>query len=960
MDDSAEAIIATGIRVFPEGVDNFASTKEVSRNEQRRTARSMRRQIRRRGKRKAQLREALVSCGLFPADPAEQQRLYASDPYELRARALSEALQPHEIGRVLLHLNQRRGFQSMSKRKPKDKETSDMLAEISELAGAINKAGGTLGEFLHAKTRAFNHCKRIEEDHVRSRHTRRAMLVEEFVAICDAQRGFGNELLTEPLCYGEFGREASLAKLVRKPIPRHDPRRRGASDLGYFGLFGLIFFHRPMYWPRSIVGLCELEPKQKRCARGHRLAQRFRLLQEVNNLRYIDPDARVERTLDPDQRALLLEHLATRKEATFDQLRKRLGFDESVRFNMERGKRPKLTGMITDWAVAKAMGKQWHDRDEAEKNGIVEILLQADTDPDAAAGELIEQFAFTGAQADTLLSVELQAGYSGLSLKAIRKLLPHLEAGLPYMANDESNSALHAAGYLRRDELQRRIFDRLPMPERMAECKIGDIPNPVVKRALVELRKVVNAIIREYGKPDAIHVEMARSAQLGGERRKEYIKAMRDREARRDRAADELRKHRLSVNGDAITRYLLWERQATKCMYCGRTISLTQLFGGDADVDHVLPESQSLDDSQGNKVVCHRRCNADKGQRTVHQWLAASEPERYERICQQALSLLRKKLLPYGTYKRLLQKNVDLEDFTKRQLVDTGYIARATVEYLHCLFDADHAVLGLKGQYTAKLRHQWGLETILAELPDSPAWQEQGKLRPGQKNRADHRHHAIDAIVLALTNRSRLQELARHRRLGCPDGIDRRTGEVLEVSPPWDRFRQSVVEAVRAVNVSHRVRRRVAGGLHEDTFYGPVYDKAGQRVEGRFVVRKPLADLSPNEIPLIRDKGVRRVVEARLADAGLETGRGRKLDRTTYREAVAGLTMPSGVPIRKVRVYRSDLTIRPIREGTPNEAWVKPGSNHHLCIFQWQDNGETKREAVFVSRLEAARRVRAA
>ena len=94
-----------------------------------------------------------------------------------------------------------------------------------------------------------------------------------------------------------------------------------------------------------MVGLCELEPKQKRCPRSDRRYHRFRLLQEVNNLRYIDPDTHTERTLTEDQRKLLLDKLNRTKDMTFDQIRKALGFLESVKFNLERGKRSKIQGV---------------------------------------------------------------------------------------------------------------------------------------------------------------------------------------------------------------------------------------------------------------------------------------------------------------------------------------------------------------------------------------------------------------------------------------------------------------------------------------------------------------------------------------------------------------------------------------------------------------------------------------
>src|SRR5207244_13331390 len=80
--------------------------------------------------------------------------------------------------------------------------------------------------------------------------------------------------------------------------------------------------------------------------------------------------------------------------------------------------------------------------------------------------------------------------------------------------------------------------------------------------------------------------------------------------------------------------------------------------------------------------------------------------------------------------------------------------------------------------------------------------------------------------------------------------------------------------------------------------------------------------------------------------------------------AIAGLCMASGVPIRKVRLLKKDETIRAARAGRPDETWVKSGSTHHVCIFEWAEpdpKGKPKeaRDAVFLSMLEAKRRVKA-
>jgi CRISPR-associated endonuclease Csn1 len=346
--------------------------------------------------------------------------------------------------------------------------------------------------------------------------------------------------------------------------------------------------------------------------------------------------------------------------------------------------------------------------------------------------------------------------------------------------------------------------------------------------------------------------------------------------------------------------------------------------------------------------------NAHKGDCTPYEWLAHARAQQYEEVCQRAAKLMRDGRIPYAKYRRFLQKELKLDDFIERQLNDTRYIARVTAEYVRCLFDADHYVLGVKGQLTAELRHQWGIENLLAELPDSPAWQEQNDLRPGEKNRADHRHHAIDAVVIALTDRRRLGQLSRLRMRGGTDV----TGEL--VLDPWLAFRQDLKDAARQIKVSHRAERKVSGRLHEDKPYGPT-ERPGFWVKRKPVEGEPSQILSPNEIENVRDPGIRRIIIARLRELGVEFGRGAKknIDAKVWRQALANLAMPSGVPIKRVRVVKPELTIRPIREGTPNVAYVKPGKTHHLCIFEFQEKGKTKYEPVFVTMLEAVARVKA-
>lgn len=206
-------------------------------------------------------------------------------------------------------------------------------------------------------------------------------------------------------------------------------------------------------------------------------------------------------------------------------------------------------------------------------------------DPRLSDAELLERlisgFSLDEETATKLMSVDLPAGYANVSLKAIQRLLPHLEKGLRYMAeSDPASSALHAAGYLRRDELARRLFDRLPSLQQIRSGPLSDLANPVVKAALYEVRKVVNAILREHGKIYAIHVELARELKMNEKKRHEYNSDMREREAERAAAADFLRENGVKLSRDAIIRYQLWQQQAERCVYSGKSISFSQLFGG--------------------------------------------------------------------------------------------------------------------------------------------------------------------------------------------------------------------------------------------------------------------------------------------------------------------------------------------------------------------------------------------
>jgi CRISPR-associated endonuclease Csn1 len=933
VDTESQQIVGAGVRIFPEGVNRDTKMLEKPKNQERRTARGMRRQIARRARRKQLVRAALVEAGWWTENDGFTP---TRDPLELRTRGLDQRLSLAEFGQALLHLAQRRGFLSNRKTDHGDeKEKSEILAEISTLQNDIEASGArTLGEYLHRLKTTAENPLRVK---VRGRHTRRAMYLMEFEALWAKQSEFHPELAEQSLKYGTQGQRI----YPQQPEPLKN-KRSGNTRLKQYGFHGLLFFQRALYWPKSTVGRCELEPRQPRCERGDRMAQRYRLLNEVGNLRVI-PWKQDSRELNPEERRVLLDYLAERKEATFVQLKDQIELSDKDVFNLEAGGRTKLVGMPIDHAMSqkKLWGKDWKKLPDDLRNSIIRILI--DESEDVIRTMAVESWGCSHETAERLAAFDpavLVPGHASLSRRAIEKLLPHLEAGLPLVSKDGTKSALAAAGYLRPDQRQFKPLRQLPLPT-------SNITNPLVRQALVEVRKVVNGVIREWGMPTSIHVELAREVQGSALQRKERSLQMRDREKRRDDAANKIRQLGYSVTREAIERYLLWCEQAEICLYSGRPISPQQLFGGEVQIDHILPYSHSLDNSLMNKAVVFQSENSAKGNQTVWQWLGKTDPTRYDEI------LLRGRKLPHEVRHRklakLLTQEVRIDDFLNRQLTDTAYTTTQVLSLLRRLENVD--VVAVKGQLTADLRHMWGLDTILRD----------DGLR--LKNRDDHRHHAVDALVIALTDRSRLQQLARVRFSAQP---------VLD--PPWMGFRNDAEDAINRINVSHRPRKRVSGPLHEETVYGRAIptdptigqlsvDTARPNAVAEFVYRKALEDLKGNMIKEIRDLSVRKAVEQRLRAHGLDPATTKDIPKEVWKEPLY-LSPQGRAPssksaiIKRIRLVKRDETIRAVGS---KSGCVKPGNTHHIAIFELADSktNKTRRVMASVTLLEAARRITA-
>lgn len=941
--------IDSGVRVFPAALDAFNSTKEKHPNQDRRISRGMRRRIRRKAERKKAVSQALTTLGWKPTEVHALEDWLAIDVYELRHRAINEKITLQELGRIIYHLNQRRGFLSLRKTEADtdDKEAQGMLGAISDLEKSIESSGAkTLGNYLHTIYKKQGITERL-----RNRHFSRKMLHHEFDLIWEAQSAHHSEL-TALLRHGTEGIPKNGIKVV-KPKPNISNK----PPLEQFGIEGMTFFQRKVYWKEGSIGKCELEIGEQRAPIADRRFQEFRLLQEVNNLRITDlsePGSPIERPLHEDERLAAIEYLSGKDKPKLDTLKNTLcklskkgkltTFPTEpalVTFNLENSGRTTIAGTPTDYKLksAKILGKAYDNFDEDQLNAIIQALtLPAATDEDIR--EALEHLKFLREpQIDKLLSLSLPTGYGHLSLLALAKLLPPMRKGMLYMHKLPERSAMAAAGYDRRDQTQHETLDLLPRLEEILDSKSDYydpkqtvINNPVVLRSLTELRKVVNGLIRKHGKPHRIHLEMARALKMGPKQRKEHEKENRTFEKEREKAKIFLESHGIIPTGDALQLVRLWEEQEKQCPYCDHAISQSQLLGGtgEIDIDHIFPFSRSADNSMANKVVCHRGCNADKKNKTPREWLENTHPEAYEAMLQRTRSLRSNKR------KRFYAPEIP-DGFANRDLNDTAWMAKAARLYLARLMEKPHLIQGTKGTHTALLRDHWQLHSLLRSDGID------------LKNRDDHRHHALDAILIALCDHPRIDALLKKHKFTLSYQKAKEEGKHLyrltntgdSLSPPWKDFRNTAEKSLNAIWVSHRPRRKLSGALHKETNYGKTAD-------GLLVVRKPVSQLSKKEIEGIRDKGIAQIVREHIRSHG---GDPACLKLITHENP---LLMPSGTPIHKVRtaIPYSHLTIR---KGTDHETHVQSASTHHLAIFSL---GEGKFHFEPVTLYEAARRHR--
>lgn len=834
-----------GVRVFERG----ETSKGEPLNAERRGARSSRRTIRRKAKRMFLIKDLFIDHGLLKEEELEtiyQARKGANDnlkPWRLRHQALERKLSGVELAIALTHLAKRRGYKSNSKQvtldDDKKKEDGKVTAAIKENESIVKqKKYETIGQMFYTDEK-FSKQKRNKSNSYISSVTRK-QIQEEIKVIFNKQREFQNELATE-----EF--EQEYLKTV---------------------LFQLDYTNEGLALKR--LGKCTFEKEEYRAYKNTFSFERFTLLTSIFNLRVRSNGAK--RSLSPSERKQTLDLAYSKQVITFKDIRKQLNLGETDKFeglvyskkkDVENSKFIELKGYHSLKEIIQDIDLL---RDYNIMNELVTNIANCN---DKELRLKLEESPFSDEETEKLMGLRF-TGAAHLSLKAVNNILPRLEVAIDHKDGTTYDKACTEAGYnfnRPSDVLKQKLLPKIA----------DDIRNPIVLRTMTQCRKVVNAIIRKYGSPTAVHIELARDLAKSFEERKAIEKEQKLNKENRERIVDDIKqsKHIDNVSSKLMEKYILAEEQDFRCPYSMLPIDADKLIDDDnyCQVDHITPFSRSFDDSRGNKVVVLTSQNQQKGNRIPYEYFKEyKSKEQWEDFKLYVTKNTRFSHTKKENLLRLTYTKEDMEEFKERNLNDTKSITKKVRTYIenNLLINSEPGIkpiVAVQGKLTSLMRKRWGLNKLREE---------------------NDLHHAMDAAVIACIDTkiiNRIAEYSKNKELEYVEKgyIDMETGEIFDAvrqdilsqkfPVPWVSFRdeiearlsnkpkemiqerklfnydEEVLKKVDKVVVSRAPKKRASGEIHKATI-----DSADNHIDSKIQVEMPLRYLTLKRLEDMVDK----------------------------------------------------------------------------------------------------------
>ena len=411
----------------------------------------------------------------------------------------------------------------------------------------------------------------------------------------------------------------------------------------------------------------------------------------------------------------------------------------------------------------------------------------------------------------------VKAGYAKKSSKFIRKLIPLLRKGYQY------SDACAALDVNHSNSLTKEENDNRHLQSRLSPILKGELRQPVVEKILNQTINVVNAIIDEYGEIDEVRIELARELKRDKEGREKMAQNMSKLERENKQLAEEIAGLNILPTRRRIQKLKMLKETGNRCMYCNSPITPYRFIEGHGyDIEHIIPRSRLFDDSFNNKVCACRDCNAAKGAMTAYDFMKGRTEQEFNSYIDRVDELYKANKISRTKRDRLMTSGAEIpEDFIERDLRETQYITKKAMEIMR---SAIRNVYASSGMVTDFFKHAWGYDTILhdinlpryeaADLTEDVEYESHGQTHIAHRikdwsKRKDHRHHALDALVVALTRQGYIQRLNTLNGKGQSNQSEEWLGLDKWASQRPHILRSRVIDALESVAVSFKSGKKL-------------------------------------------------------------------------------------------------------------------------------------------------------
>lgn len=585
----------------------------------------------------------------------------------------------------------------------------------------------------------------------------------------------------------------------------------------------------------KLIGKCSVYPKEMRASAASYTAQIYNMLNDLNNLTING------RKLEYEEKKSIVDEIQKASSVNMLKIIKKV-INEDIT-TIEGARKDK-----NDKEIFHKMETYNKMRHYFEKNGLdfkkistddldkIGNILTLNTEKEAILEAFNKsQLELSQEEKDAFIEIRKKNGslfnkWHSFSLKIMKELIPEL-----YLQSKNQMQLLTDMGVFKKKSEIFQNYEKIP-----TDVIIEDIYNPVVKRSIRITVKIVNALIKKYGYPREVVIEMPRDRNSDEEK-----KRIQDEQKKNDTELKKIIEKVESEYGIKITdthfrnhknlrmKLRLWHEQDGRCLYSGKVIGISELLNDCSkfEIDHVIPKSISFDDSRSNKVLVYSTENQKKTNQTPYQYLEGNGKEwSFDEYMNQVIELKDRKLISKAKMNKLLfrediTKIEVLKGFIARNINDTRYASRVVLNSFQKYFESkqsDTKVKVIRGSFTHQMRK---------------------KLQLSKNRDESYAHHAVDAMLICYSQMGyeayrQLQEdlidpdseKIRNLELWKETITEAKYDEVLYTAK-WLENRGKIQEAEKKVKFWHKVDSKANRALCNQTIRGTrVIDGSIQKI----------------------------------------------------------------------------------------------------------------------------------